>query len=264
LPAEEIMMVGRWLIGLAATLAAAGVAAAQNPPAAPPQPAQPLAACEGQRFEFKAGAEPHATKITLCSKKDASKDELVRMLDSAAAKIQALDKLPEEKRAALVAQLKAKIMEVEATNAVTPALPLAMPVAPPIPTPIPTPIPAKPLPIAAKPLPVAVRILTKPRLTLECFTPGEVGSGGPCLALERETLLTVRADNNLAAGTGLRFVRKGRVRGELTLAQMRTGQSRRMKMPRELCSGGGGGEVEIQLLNGGAVVDTLGRYQLRC
>lgn len=254
------MMVGRWLIGLAATLAAAGVAAAQNPPAAPPQPAQPLAACEGQRFEFKTGVEPHATKITLCSKKDASKDDLVRMLDSAAAKIQELDKLPEERRTALVAQVKAKIVEVEATNAVTPALPLAMPVAPPIPTPI----PAKPLPIAAKPLPIATRILTKPRLTLECYTPGEVGSGGPCIALERETLLTVRADDNLAAGTRLQFVRKGRVRGELTLAQMRTGQSLRMKMPRELCAGAAGGEVEIQVLNGGAVVGTLGRYQLRC
>jgi hypothetical protein len=247
------MMVGRWLIGLAATLAAAGVAAAQNPPAAPPQSAQPFAACEGQRFEFKTGVEPHATKITLCSKKDASKDDLVRMLDSAAAKIQALDKLPEEKRAALVAQIKAKIMEIEATNAVTPALPLAVPVAPPIPTPIP-----------AKPLPIATRILTKPRLTLECYTPGEVGSGGPCITLERETLLTVRADDNLTAGTRLRFVRKGRVRGELLLAQLRTGQSLRMKMPLELCAGAAGGQVEIQLINGGAVVDTLGRYQLRC
>jgi len=259
-------MIGRWLIGLAATMAAAGAAAAQNPLAAAPQPAQPFAACEGQRFEFKAGIEPHATKITLCSKKDASKDNLVRMLDSAATKIQELDKLPEERRAALVAQLKAKIAEIQATNAVAPTLPLAMPVAPPIPTPL----PAKPVPIAtpipAKPLPIAMPILAKPRLTLECYTPGEVGGGGPCIALERETLLTVRADDNLAAGTRLRFIRKGTARGDVALAQMRKGQSLRMKLPRELCKGvaGGGGAVEIQALNGGAVVATLGRHPLRC
>lgn len=259
------LMVRRWLIGFAATFAAAGAGSAQNPPAAAPQPAPPFAACEGQRFEFKAGVEPHATKITLCSKKDASKDDLVRMLDSAAAKIQEMDKLPEERRAALVAQLKAKIAEVQATNtAVLPTLPvappLAVPVASPIPTPIPTPI------IIAKPLTIITPMLARPRLTLECYTPGEVGGGGPCIALERETLLTVRADDNLAAGTRLRFVRKGTARGDLALAPMRAGQSVRMKLPRELCKGvaGGGGEVEIQALNGGTVVATLGRYPLRC
>lgn len=39
-----------------------------------------------------------------------------------------------------------------------------------------------------------------------------------------------------------------------------------MKLPDQLCAGvaGGGGEVEIQILGGGVVVGSLGRYPLRC
>jgi len=118
---------------------------------------------------------------------------------------------------------------------------------------------------------MAAPLLTKPRLDIQCFTPGEVGLGGPCISLERDTMLMVRADENVAGRTSLRFLRKGDVRAELTLAPMRKGQSRRFDLPSQLCAGVASSVVEIQILSrsaGGAganqVVDTLGPYQLRC
>ncbi|MEO8547171.1 MAG: hypothetical protein ABI422_02265 [Sphingomicrobium sp.] len=252
------MMVMRWLIGLAATLAAAGATAEQPEQ----QPAQAFATCEGQRFVFKAGEEPHATRITLCSKKDAGKDDLVRMLESAATKIEALDSLPQERRSALVAQIKAKIIEVQATNYAAKPLP---PVAP-IPAPITAPTMSLPLatPMPPKPLPVAVPILTRPRLNFQCSTPRDLGVGGPCFSLERDTQLIVRADESLAGGTSLRFLRRGDARGEIALAPMSIGQSRRVKLPSALCAGVSGSRVEIQIVQRGSVVDSLGPYPLRC
>jgi hypothetical protein len=78
--------------------------------------------------------------------------------------------------------------------------------------------------------------------------------------------MTVRADENLTGGTGLRFLRRGDVRGEVTLAQMQKGRSFRFKLPPELCAGVSSSKVEIQILGLGSsrVADTLGPYPLRC
>jgi hypothetical protein len=86
------------------------------------------------------------------------------------------------------------------------------------------------------------------------------------MSLERETLLTVRADENMAGGARLRFLRRGDDRGEVELAQMRKGQSRRFKLPAPLCVGVVGSQVEIQILGSSSsqVLDTLGPYSLRC
>lgn len=273
------MIAGNWLIGLAPALAATGAIAAQPQPAAQEKPAasaeaaQKIAACEGQKFEFKAGDE-RPTRITLCSDKGATAADLVRMFESAAVRIGQLDKLPQDRRAALVAQLKAKIIEVQASNMI--ALPLPAPRStpeitpmpeyaqlPPLPSPVRTPVVAQPSPAPAVPL-------TKPRLTLECSTPGEIAEGGPCLNFAKDTLVTVRAGETLPAGTSLRFVRRGDVRAELALAQMRKGQTRRIKLPAEVCVGVTGSNIEIQILRRanatamGQVVDSRGPYQLRC
>lgn len=279
------MTAGNWLIALAPALAATGAIAAQPQPAAQEQSApqtqsaaaaeaaQKIAACEGEKFEFKAGDE-RPTKITLCSDKGASKDDLVRMFESAAARIERLDKLPQDRRAALVGQLRAKIIEVQASNVAANPLPPPAPIftAPVIQTPvIQAPVFQAPA-VVARPMPVLAPAppLTRLRLTIECSSPGQIGAGGPCVGLEKDTLLTVRADENLAAGTSLRFVRKGDVRSELALAQMRRGQSRRIKLPLQVCTGVVGSQVEIQILRrsgvaaAGQVVDSLGPYQLRC
>lgn len=273
------MTAGRWLIGLAPALAATGAiaaqadSAAQTPPAAPAEAAQKIASCEGQIFEFKAGDE-RPTKITLCSDKGATTADLVRMFESAADKIQQIDKLPADRKAALVAQLKAKIIEVRAGNAFTVPLPAPGPMPaitpppeyaqlPPLPPPVRT-------PAVAPPSTAPAVALTKPRLTLECSTPGEISQGGPCINFAKDTLLTVRAGETLPAGTSLRFVRRGDVRAELALAQLRKGQTRRIRLPLEVCTGVVSSEIEIQILRSASraaasqVVDSRGPYQLRC
>ena len=274
------MIALHWLAGVAL----AGASVAQGQPSADPDAAQKIAACEGQKFEFKAGDE-RPTKITLCSEKGAGKDALVRMFESAAARIQQLDKLPADRKASLVAQLKAKIIEFQAGNAVAGPLPATKPLAeitpmpeyaqlPPLPSPAPPPVFANPSPpptpvIASSTL--AAAVLTKPRLTFECSTPGELSEGGPCVGFSKDTLLTVRADESLPEGTSLRYLRRGDVRAEVALAQMRKGQSRRLKLPAELCAGVTGSSIEIQVMRRGAgtasigqMVDTRGPYQLRC
>src|SRR3990170_5712811 len=101
------MTARQWLLGIAPALAATSAIAAQPASEGTSEAAQKIAACEGEKFEFAAG-EPRPTRITLCSDKGASTDELVRMFESAASKIEQIDKLPQDRRAALVAQLKAK------------------------------------------------------------------------------------------------------------------------------------------------------------
>lgn len=284
------MTAARWLIGLAPALAATAALAAQAQPAAPQKPAasaaeaaQKIAACEGRKFEFKAG-DDRPTRITLCSEKGASAEDLVRMFESAAARIEKLDKLPKDRRDALVAQLRAKVVEVRASQASAVLLPLPLPGIAPrpgiaaMPETMPMPeyaqLPPMPLPVrtpaVAQPFRGPAIALTRPRLTLECSTPGEIGEGGPCLNFAKDTVLTVRAGETLPGGTSLRFVRRGDVRAEVALAQMRKGQTRRIRLPAEVCAGVTGSNIEIQVLRRpsataiGQVVDSRGPYQLRC
>jgi hypothetical protein len=141
---------------------------------------------------------------------------------------------------------------------------------PPLPSPVSPPVVAKTATATATST-VAAAILTKPRLTFECTTPGELSEGGPCVGFARDTLLTIRAGEAVPGGTSLRFLRRGDVRAEIALGQMRKGQSRRFKLPIELCAGVTGSNIEIQVMRRGPgatgvgqMVDKRGPYQLRC
>ncbi len=265
------MTAGKWLLGLVPALAATAAIAAQ-PDSDASQAAQKIAACEGEKFEFVAG-QPRPTRITLCSDKGATTEGLVRMFESAAAKIEQLGKLPPDRRAALVAQVRAKIIEVRARHTFVPLPATVLPPEvgpkpeyaqlPPLPAPV-------PFAVAAKPSASPPAILSKPQLTLTCTRPIEMRDGGPCTRLATDTLLTVRADQALPAGTSLRFLRKGDQRAEVTLPPMRAGQSRRISLPMELCSRVVRTSVEIQVVRStgtsslAQVVDRLGPYPLRC
>jgi hypothetical protein len=127
-----------------------------------------------------------------------------------------------------------------------------------------------PFAAAAKPSASPPVILAKPKLTLTCTRPIEMRGDGPCTTLATDTLLIIRADGAIPAGTTLRFLRKGDQRAEVALPPMRAGQSRRISLPMELCSRVVRTSVEIQVVRSagtsslGQVVDRLGPYPLRC
>lgn len=230
--------------------------------------------CEGEKFLFSWGAGARPTKVTLCSKKDATPDDLVKMLDDAATKLEGTVSIAEDRRIAIVQQIRAKIAEIKsaaaaasppAAAAQAPAdLPRAAAVNP---APVPAPSPYSALPVLApRPVTVAARpqLAAKPRLTIECYTPGDIGSGGPCTIIGRDTRLTIKADEPLPGGAALRFRRYGETRAEMALNSMRKGQSVRLVMPQKVCSGVVEAEVEIQVTQGGNTVDTRGPFLLRC
>lgn len=106
--------------------------------------------------------------------------------------------------------------------------------------------------------------MAKPRLTVRCLDLGESGAGSSCSSLNRATRLQVRADVDLGLGVSLRFLRRGDMRAEIALAQLKQGELFRTRLPAELCAGVASTKVEIQIVGGKQVVDTLGPFNLRC
>lgn len=230
--------------------------------------------CEGEKFLFSWGAGANPTKVTLCSKKDATPDDLVKMLDDAASKLEGAVSIAEDRRIAIIQQIRAKIAEIKSTAAAA-SPPAAAAQAPPdvpkaaavIRPPVAAPSPYSAVPVLApRPVTVAARpqLPAKPRLTFKCYTPGDIGSGGPCTIIGRDTRLTIRADEPLAGGTALRFRRYGETRAEVALNPMRKGQSVRLVMPQKVCAGVVEAEVEIEVTRGGNTEDTRGPFLLRC
>jgi hypothetical protein len=271
------------LIGAAAALWSVGVLAQETGGAA----AKAAPACEGELYVFEAGAIGHVAKVTLCGKKDATPDDLIKMFESAAAALSQNIRMAPEKRDDLVAQMRAKAAEVRAGNSVAatavlgvnaPTVSLAplRPAAPVERAPEYTVLP--PLPPPANPAVAtataastsASTVLTRPRLTIECFNPAELGGAGPCDSFERETMLRVRADETVPAGTSLRFLRRGDLRAEVELAGLARGKSTQFSLPRPVCAGVAESKVEMQVIrrakanDAGQVVDSMGPYFLRC
>jgi hypothetical protein len=112
--------------------------------------------------------------------------------------------------------------------------------------------------------------LPKPHMQFICFTPGETGDI-PCATFTRDTLLTVRAGEDLPAGTSLRFVRDGDARADVELAQLRKGKTQRLALPPQVCTHVVGGSLEIRVVRSlpaagpsGQEVGKDGPYDLRC
>jgi hypothetical protein len=267
--------------------------AAVDPLAPEPDAAQPdtgdfdlarqrekIVECEGEKFVFAWGAGAKPTKVTLCSDKGANTQDVIRMLEDAAAKIES-SPIAEDRRIALVQQIRAKITELQGkapssdSAAAAPALktqpdvaallsqpePVAPPTAPlaPVESPPATAIAHAPV-VASTP---ARSPLPKPNLRFECIS-AEFRAGGPCITLSRDTILIVKAADALQGGARLQFVRNGEIRSEQALGQLRKGQSVRFSIPRELCSGVSETEVEIRVARSGQRGDRQGQYLLRC
>lgn len=248
-----------------------------------------LEACAARKFEttiqiVEDGAKL-GKKVTLCGKVGQSDADWVATLKDAAAKTEANADMAPEVKGQIVTALNLEITRIESgprteLEARTVTLPKPIEAAPEVadraqysvlPA-IPdaskraatTPRDPVKLTAGASNTP-ALPPVKKPRLTIRCLSPGEAGGGSICAALERDTLLTVRADEDLASAASLRFMRRGDAKGQIELAQLRQGQLVRSKLPSKLCAGVASSKVQIEVLaGGGQVVDRLGPYRLHC
>ena len=254
----KLVIIATALAGLAAT-SALGVQAPDTTAAAI------VVDCSSRKFEtsveIEKDGQKRLTRLKLCAVKDADEASWVRTLEDAKAKIASHPDISDDSKAKIVAELDAEIARIK-TGAKAPTLPGVAPVA----SAKPPAGPAAPTAsaMAKQSPPSRVQGLAKPRLTIRCLEQGELGDGGPCTGLGRHTRLAIRADGDLVEGTSLRFLRRGDVRGEVALAQMRQGQSIRLNLPPKLCAGVASSKVEIQILGSNQVVETLGPYLLRC
>ena len=244
-----------------------------------------LDACAARKFEtivqIVEDGEQRGKKVTLCGKVGQSDADWLTTLKDAAAKTEANADMAPEVKGQIVTALKLEIARLEAPAATTVTLPKAIEAAPEVAErteySVLPPLPAAPRrPVAAPagdPVRLAARAsdapppppVKKPRLTIKCLMPGEAGGGTVCAALERDTLIMVRADEDLTNATSLRFLRRGDAKGEIELAQLRRGQQVRSKLPSQLCAGVISSKVNIEVLaGGGQVVDRLGPYRLSC
>ena len=251
------------------------------------------ASCLDHKFETTvhmtgSDGKPRGSKVKICGKPGQSDSDWVGTLKDALDKVTGDSKMSASVKSQLVAALNAEIARLTPAQApkadavAAPAPILAAPaLAPPaalaarpeterVPqystyAPLPAPKPAATAIVGAAPGPPP---LPAPRLTFRCTATNAVGADGPCDLLEREMLLTVQADENIPAGTSLRFLRRGDDRAEVALLTLRRGQSQRFPLPARVCQGVSGSRVEIQVVrtasSGPQVVDTRGPFELRC
>ena len=230
-----------------------------------------------------------STKVAICGQVGQTDEQWIGTLRDSRAKVVANAKMSPTVKKQITDGLDREIARLSIASAPAPA-PAAKSVAT-VPSIVPPLAPPKPLltesgPVAEysalppmpAPKPAVVadanykppQLLPRPRFTLRCFNPNDTLGDVECNELVREMRLTIRADEDIPAGTSLRFLRRGDARGEVELAQLRRGRSERVPLPASVCAGVGGSRVEIQVLRRGAgaasgqVVDTLGPYELRC
>jgi hypothetical protein len=279
---------------LAAFAAFPVAAPAQDAPAAlePNSEQKALAdSCSAHKFQTLVKTESgKASKVRVCGEPGQSEADWINTLKSSVTKAEADASLSPMVKEQIVTDLKKEIARLEgvasitvpATNLPAEALAQSPPSIapseptpqysslPPLPDPKRTVAPAKPAPIlvasdasepkvAAPPPPVPAE---KPRLTIRCALPRE--TFGSCASLQRESQLLVRADEDLAAGTSLRFLRGGDNRAEVDLGPLKKGETLREKLPGKVCSGVLRGKVEVQVVAGNQVAGTLGPYGLYC
>jgi hypothetical protein len=294
---------------IALALAVAPAIAGDSPP--PPQMQQLLQNCDAHKFEtiieVTVDGQLKHSRVKLCGTEGQSDADWVRTLKDAVAKTEANLQMPPAVRTQIVTALNSEIARLAKGTGV--ALPPPRPSAkttaldgfsalPPLPEPkpaetaaaLPPPRMIAVTPVsrdysALPPMPTAptapTRVLTgsvgaslpalpRPRMQFICYTPGETGEV-PCADFTRDTLLTVRADEDLPAGTSLRFVLGGNARADVELAQLRKGKTERLALPPQVCSHIGGGTLEIRIVRSvpaagpdGQEVGKDGPYDLRC
>jgi hypothetical protein len=259
-------------------------------------------------IEVPTGALTKKSRLRLCGTEGQSDADWVRTLEDAVKKTEANAQMPKTVRDQIVAALNGEIARLGVSGSgltglsapraasKTPALD-GISALPPLPEPKQAePVAALPPPpmiapsspsqeyAALPPLPTTVTApthvlpgatallpaLPRPRMQFICYNPGDVGEG-PCAEFARDTMLTVRADEDLPSGTSLRFVRNGDARADVELAQLRKGKTQQFVLPPEVCSHVSSASLEIRIVRAvkaagpsGQEVGKDGPYNLRC
>lgn len=288
------------IVATAALLATAGAAAAPDKGGSA---AKVIQSCDAHKFETVVTAtvdgQPRQSKVKLCGVEGQTEAAWIKTLRDATRKIDADTQMDPAVRTQIKTAIDAEIARLTITSAVPGAQGVAVSAAPSA-TALPPPRRSADSPIAQDfaalpPLPTeppppphllgsetngpaiaaaetgtphtvrpSLAAGPAPKLSLACHAPGDLGGEAPCAEFEQETMLTVRADDRIAAGAALRFVRNGQDRAEVDLAALAKGQSQRVALPREVCAGFGAGRLEVQLVQNGSVVRSDGPYPLRC
>lgn len=257
-------------------MAASGAVAqeAATPASEPPAELKALADdCSAHKFETTVVADGsgRGKRVKICGKPGQTDAEWLVTLRDSAKKVEADAGMTQVVKEQIIAALKAEIGRMEilakrpSTTAVAtiglPSQPVTVPEAAPqyssVP-PLPAPKPRASIKAASASTPPVIR----PRLTIRCALPRETFA--TCARLERETQLLIRADEDLAGGTSVRFLRGGDERAELDLGPLRKGESLRERLPARVCSGVLRGKVEVQILSKSRVAETMGPYKLYC
>jgi hypothetical protein len=290
-------------LSLIAPLAAAPRKLAPAARAAPKPAAVPklMQSCDAHKFEAvvdtMVDGQPHKSKVKLCGVEGQSNADWVETLRDAIRKLKANKAMAPATRDQIVTAINAEISRLNIIGspatakaeraaqappsgglsrdyaALPPLPPPATPAAPVVSiapvqkdfTVLP-PLPGPPPAPSAAAVTTAVLPPRVPRLEIACETPGDVGGAGPCAGFERETVLTIRAGEDVPVGTMLQFVRNGRAQADISLAGLSKGGALRTGLPRSICSGFGAGQLELRIVRseGAEVLRTDGPYSLRC
>ncbi len=227
--------------------------------------------CAAHKFETIVMSEGRGrgSRVRICGKAGQTDAEWLNTLRDSIRQTEANDELSLPVKDQIVAALKAEILRLERAVSSPPATTitgLSSEIAPPRePAPQYSTLPPLPAPksrVAGSIANAPAAPLEKPRLSINCALPREAFAG--CARLERETQLMIRADEDVAAGTSVRFLRGGDARAELDLGPLKKGVSMREKLPGRVCSGVLRGKVQLQILSKGQVVETRGPYALYC
>ena len=288
------------LCALSAVMVGTLAQAAPDPSSAagdvPPDAAALIESCSAHKFETivrftNANGKPRQSRVKLCGTAGQTDAQWAVTLRDAASKVRANESMAPEARDQVIAAIDEELAKLgpaaTASAAATSTTTLVLPrntgptaaaagpagglaeysTLPPLTAPAPSPVTAAPAGARAAPAPTKASA-PRPRLTIKCLLPADYGVPAACRGLESATLLVVRADENLAGGVQLRFLRRGDQRGEVKLAALRQGQTVQVRPPARLCAGVVRSSAQIEVVRAGAgtgeVVDTLGPFELRC
>jgi hypothetical protein len=242
--------------------------------------------CPGHKFETTVvTALGRGSKVKICGEAGQTDADWLVTLQDSIQKTDADEEMAPRVKSQIITALKSEIAKLEATAGSNPIggtikvapveFALNLPAGKVAPSerppeystlpPLPAPKRSAPLKLAngtVLPATPAPEPVARPNLVVRCAIPH--GGFETCSRLERESQLMVLAEEDIPAGTSLRFLRGDDNRAELDVSQLKKGDIMRERLPSRVCSGVMRGKVRVQVMNKGQVAETLGPWALYC